>query len=312
VTIRSGWRWFALAVATVLVGGCTTPQQVPDGAQAPRQRAERAADADPSPQPSPAASARPDTRQSPPAATAGPPRLRRTSTPAEIAQILTTAEQSVRNPGVAGQSLAKAASTQQRAYRLLAPRPRLAKRVVARLPAGLRPTARRNIAAGAALATLVTPQPKLPDWRIIEPAPARVLLRHYRRAAATFGLEWQYLAAINLVETRMGRIRGRSTAGAQGPMQFMPQTWAAYGRGDINDEGDAIEAAARYLADHGAPSDMDAALWHYNHSDRYVEAVSAYADVMRSDPRAFRGYYHWQVYYVTTDGPVLLPVGYGS
>ncbi len=35
-------------------------------------------------------------------------------------------------------------------------------------------------------------------------------------------MPWYYLAAINLIETRMGRIDGLSTAGAQGPMQFLP------------------------------------------------------------------------------------------
>ena len=108
----------------------------------------------------------------------------------------------------------------------------------------------------------------------------------------------------------MGRIRGRSTAGAQGPMQFMPATWDAYGRGDINDPADAIEAAARYLAASGAPQDMRGALWSYNHSDLYVDAVSAYAEVMKADPRAFRGYYHWQVYFRTPQGDVHLPEGY--
>ena len=36
---------------------------------------------------------------------------------------------------------------------------------------------------------------------------------------------------INLVETRFNRLRNNSSAGAQGPMQFMPATWRAYGLG---------------------------------------------------------------------------------
>ena len=68
----------------------------------------------------------------------------------------------------------------------------------------------------------------------------------------------------------MGRIRGTSTAGAKGPMQFLPSTWEAYGEGDIEDPDDAIMAAARYLANYGAPADMDRALFAYNHSDHYV------------------------------------------
>lgn len=209
-----------------------------------------------------------------------------------------------------GSDLAEAGHTQQRAYRRLSLEPGWRREVIRRAPRWLRPAVRRNIKAGASLTSLVTPQRKLPDWRIVRPAPASDLLAYYRAAAAEYGIDWHYLAAIHLVETRMGRIRGRSSAGARGPMQFMPSTWDAYGRGNVNDNADAIMAAARYLEAHGAPDDMDRALWHYNHSDRYVEAVSAYAAVMRDDERAFRGYYHWQVHYMTRDGDVHLPEGY--
>ncbi|MPZ73871.1 MAG: transglycosylase SLT domain-containing protein [Nitriliruptorales bacterium] len=229
-----------------------------------------------------------------------------------LADILAAAETAVRDENVRGNALAEAGHTQQRTYRRLSLESRWRDEVVRSVPRRLRPAVRRNLRAGAALASLVGPQRRLPDWRIVPPAPATDLLAHYRRAAAEYGVDWHYLAAIHLVETRMGRIRGRSSAGARGPMQFMPATWAAYGAGDINDNGDAIMAAARYLAAHGAPRDMHRALWNYNHSDRYVEAVSAYAAVMRDDERAFRGYYHWQVYYMTADGDVQLPVGYGS
>jgi len=68
---------------------------------------------------------------------------------------------------------------------------------------------------------------------IVAPPPADELLGHYRAAGDEFGVDWTYLAAIHLVETRMGRIRGTSTAGAHGPMQFMPATWDAYGEGDV-------------------------------------------------------------------------------
>jgi membrane-bound lytic murein transglycosylase B len=152
----------------------------------------------------------------------------------------------------------------------------------------------------------------LPSWRIVEPAPADELLAHYRAAEAEFGVPWNYLAAIHLVETAMGRIRGTSSAGAQGPMQFIPTTWAAYGQGDINDTGDSIRAAARYLRASGAPRDMDTAVFRYNPSQRYVRAVTAYAGIMAARPEAYRAYYHWQVYYLTRTGDVHLPVGYGA
>lgn len=111
----------------------------------------------------------------------------------------------------------------------------------------------------------------------------------------------------------MGRIRGTSVAGAQGPMQFLPSTWSRYGGGgDIDSNRDSILAAARMLAANGAPGDMAAALFRYNPSRHYVVAITAYASVMRAEERAYRGYYHWQVYYRMPDGDRLLPVGYGA
>jgi hypothetical protein len=91
----------------------------------------------------------------------------------------------------------------------------------------------------------------------------------------------------------------------------MPGTWAAYGEGDVNSNRDAIKAAARYLRANRAPADMPNALFRYNNSQPYVRAVTAYAEVMRTEPDAYRGFYHWQVYYLTTRGDILLPVGYG-
>lgn len=85
---------------------------------------------------------------------------------------------------------------------------------------------------------------------------------------------------------------------------------AAFGEGDINDDRDAIRAAARYLRHNGATANMANALFRYNNSQRYVRAITLYAELMRVDPAAYRGYHGWQVYYLTTQGDVLLPVGY--
>ncbi|MGH2450692.1 MAG: transglycosylase SLT domain-containing protein [Candidatus Limnocylindria bacterium] len=232
--------------------------------------------------------------------------------PGALAEQIAAAERAIRDPAVIGAELAWMAHLQQLAYRRLVMRPDWREAVLAALPDGVRAVAVANLDAGADLRALVTPRDGLPDWRIVEPAPADELLGYYREAEAEFGVPWPYLAAIHLVETRMGRIRGTSVAGAQGPMQFMPATWAAYGEGDVNDDRDAIRAAARYLRASGAPGDMARALFSYNRSQRYVRAVTAYAEIMRAEPDAYRGYYHWQVYYLTTGGDVLLPVGYGS
>src|SRR5438270_598045 len=141
---------------------------------------------------------------------------------------------------------------------------------------------------------------------------AEVLMGYYNEAQQASGAPWQYLAAINLIETNMGRIQGLSSAGAQGPMQFMPATWASYGRGDVNNPRDAILAAGRYLHTHGAPGDMNRAVYAYNPSWLYVRAVMLYAKQMFADSRAYLGYYNWQVYVQTTNGEVLLPEGFSG
>jgi membrane-bound lytic murein transglycosylase B len=130
-----------------------------------------------------------------------------------------------------------------------------------------------NVLAGSELRKLNRPARRLPHWRIVAPAPAAHLLAAYRTAQAKLAVPWEYLAAIHLVETRTGRIRGTSSAGAQGPMQFLPSTWKRYGRGgDIQATGDAILAAARLLGANGAPADMAGALYAYNPSRHYVRA----------------------------------------
>jgi soluble lytic murein transglycosylase-like protein len=108
---------------------------------------------------------------------------------------------------------------------------------------------------------------------------------------------------VNYVETKFGRVVSNSSAGAQGPMQFLPSTWRAYGLGgDIRDPRDAILGAANYLHANGAPSNDRAALYHYNPVAGYVDAVSLYAAAIRRDPRLFYAMYTWQVYVLTTQG----------
>lgn len=232
---------------------------------------------------------------------------------AGMARQLIDSERAVRSAAVTGADLLGNGHLQQLVYRKLVDFPELRDPVLGALPADLAGAAQKNLAAGAELRSMISrPRDALPAWRIVDPAPIDELMSYYKAAEAEFGVNWSYLASIHLIETRMGRIRGLSTAGAQGPMQFMPATWAAYGTGDINSNKDSIRAAARYLKAMGYHTNLDLAIWRYNHSYKYVRAVKAYADVMRADPSTYRGYHQWQVYYLTARGDVLLPVGYIS
>jgi soluble lytic murein transglycosylase-like protein len=196
------------------------------------------------------------------------------------------------------EAVAVHAVREQRIYRLLGRRPRLARAVVAALPARLRAEARDNVLARHELSRIVSvrrgPPPRIAIGRA---QPADVLRSHYRRAWRRFGVGPPLLAAVNFVESGFGRLRNRSISGARGPMQFMPATWAAYGLGgDISDPRDAILGAANYLHANGAPADEARALHRYNPSSHYVRAISAYARRIRADRRRFYAYYAWAVY----------------
>jgi membrane-bound lytic murein transglycosylase B len=208
-----------------------------------------------------------------------------------------------------------AGELQQLAIRALATAPAgFRRRVTSRLhPETARAVASMLKAAWSlqSLSSQTEPQQEFPRWRIVAPPPAAELLAYYKQAQRRSGVPWTYLAAIHLVETRMGRIRGVSTAGARGPMQFLPTTWDLYGAGgDITEPRDAIHAAARLLKANGAPGDMADALWHYNPSESYVDAVMQYALTMQRSTSAYHGYWHWRVFYRHSRGTYVLPLGY--
>jgi len=233
--------------------------------------------------------------------------------PAQIGADLVADEQAVRDPGTSEPALVAAARRQQAAYRAIGRNPDWDPIIRPLIPPNLAATYDRNIDARRQLTGMSPIRDTLPAWRIIATAPAEELLNLYREAEAATGVGWNYLAAINLIETRFGSIAGLSTAGAQGPMQFMPETWAMYGKGgDVNSPRDAIMGAGRFLADSGFANSPDRAIYAYNHAGEYVRAVKDYAAILVDDPGSFAGYYRWDVYYYTTAGDVLLPVGYSE
>jgi membrane-bound lytic murein transglycosylase B len=229
----------------------------------------------------------------------------------ELQANLNLAQRTVDDASSPATQVASAGQFEQLAIQALARRSRSAQRATI---AGLEPAAaaamRADLTAASALARLNVPRKALPPWRIVSPPAPQTLLGYFKAAQARFGVPWQYLAAIEFVETKFGRIHGLSTAGADGPMQFLPATWARYGRGDVHNQRAAIEGAARYLTANGAPRDMPDALFHYNPSPDYIRAVTAYASHMRADPRAYYGYYWWQVIYAERGRRLILPAGY--
>jgi hypothetical protein len=115
-------------------------------------------------------------------------------------------------------------------------------------------------------------------------------LQLFQASAATYcpGLSWTVLAAIGQIESADGQNVGPSTAGARGPMQFLPSTWATWGIDGFGDTGapnilnpfDAVPSAARLLCADGAASGsagLRQAIFDYNHATWYVDEVLALA-----------------------------------
>ena len=181
----------------------------------------------------------------------------------------------------------------QEQVRFLAKRRGFASETIAALPPDLGGTVAQLVAAARKLARL-SAGARSRKLKVGEPEPLSQLVSHYGEAQGRYGIGTHYLAAINLVETKFGRVKSHSTAGARGPMQFIPSTWKIYGRGgDINDPHDAIQAAARLLRDRGAPGNYARALYAYNPSKLYVRAVTIYAKLIARDPRAIHFLYCW-------------------
>ena len=191
---------------------------------------------------------------------------------------------------------------QQRVYRLLTREERLARATLARLPEQLAQGSRDLLLAHRELYRL-TP-PIAPRAIKVGPAPpAFTLLRYYREADRRFRIPWNVLAAVHFVESKFGKLRSASAAGAQGPMQFLPATWRAYGLGgNVHDPHDAIIGAANYLHASGAQRNLRRALYAYNHSAAYVDAVLRYARRIAANRTTFYALYNWQVFVKTPRG----------
>jgi hypothetical protein len=138
--------------------------------------------------------------------------------------------------------------------------------------------------------TTTTTPGKLPVDTTVSSARPTTYLELYKASAARYcaGLSWTVLAAIGEVESGDGANVGPSSAGALGPMQFLPSTWKTWGIDGFGDTGtpnvmnpyDAIPSAAEYLCAAGASQGGQSlynAIYAYNHASWYVDEVLAIA-----------------------------------
>jgi len=127
---------------------------------------------------------------------------------------------------------------------------------------------------------------QLPVTTTVTSGTPTTYLALYQDSAAEYcpGLSWTVLAAIGQIESDHGANDGPSPAGALGPMQFLPATWAIWGTDGFGQTGppnirnplDAVPSAARLLCADGAAAggaSLAAAIYDYNHADWYVNEV---------------------------------------
>ena len=152
------------------------------------------------------------------------------------------------------------------------------------------------------------PTASIPSALAHDQIPANYLALYQRAALTCPGLDWTLLAAIGKVESDHGRSNlpgvhsGANSAGAQGPMQMLPTTFAGYDHPVDADPlptetggskppspynaTDAIYAAARHLCSHGVADDVNSAVITYNCGNSgpacQVAAAGYAADVMAS------------------------------
>ena len=136
-----------------------------------------------------------------------------------------------------------------------------------------------------------------PSQSAVAEIPPNYLLL-YQEAGLALDVPWEVLAGIGKVECDHGqnpdpacwKEGAENAAGAGGPMQFLAGTWAQYGLDGDNDgqanrwdPADAIVSAANYLKANGAPDDIPAAVYAYNHSQTYVAEVLRWARLYGSE-----------------------------
>ncbi len=150
------------------------------------------------------------------------------------------------------------------------------------------------VAAGPVSSQASTGLADGPSVVALDDIPPAYLALYMGAAHTCPGLPWGVLAGIGRAESDHGRSTapgvhsGANFAGAEGPMQFEPATFAAYAvDGDHDgtvspyDPADAIYTAAAMLCANGAasgtPAGIRRAVFAYDHSTAYVTQVMGWA-----------------------------------
>ena len=153
----------------------------------------------------------------------------------------------------------------------------------------LRREVRAAVGHHASLVTLRAQSPAAHPISVNTNATPTTYTQLFQESAAKFcpGLPWTVLAAIGQIESGDGANTGPSTAGALGPMQFLPSTWREWGTTafggpsppDIMSPFDAVPSAARYLCAAGGSTaaGLPGAIFAYNHATWYVNEVLSLA-----------------------------------
>ena len=146
-------------------------------------------------------------------------------------------------------------------------------------------------------------QPKTKDGRQYplvpaEPAELATLLAAIEQALRDPATAAEALPDLGHQQQVIYRVLSTDQPRSQQVIKALPPRWRS--------------VAERHLAARREFVRMSRGLWGYNNSDYYGRAVLLYASLMKEDPAAYTGLYHWEIHFNAAAGDLWLPVGYNQ